>query len=85
MKDFNNLKNNNLKISQKLIVPIIKTKKSTTKTNTTAKNSKKQYTIKKGDTLLGISQKFKVSLKDLKKINNITTSSIKIGEKIAIP
>lgn len=48
--------------------------------------SAKEITVKKGDTLWGISQKNDVSLKDLKGWNNLSTSTdmIYVGDKLTI-
>ena len=43
------------------------------------------YTIKKGDTPSGIAKKFKVNSRDLIKVNNLKTRSLKPGAKITIP
>ena len=44
-----------------------------------------QYVIARGDTLSGIAQRFSVSLADLKSYNSITSSRIKVGQKLSIP
>ncbi|TYS26415.1 LysM peptidoglycan-binding and 3D domain-containing protein [Bacillus pumilus] len=46
--------------------------------------SAKEITVKKGDTLWGISQKNDVSLKDLKGWNNLSTDMIYVGDKLTI-
>ena len=44
------------------------------------------YTVKPGETLSGIAQKFKVSLKDLAAMNALTTQSMLVkGQKLDIP
>lgn len=74
LKDLNSLKTDKLAINQELIVP-----------TSMSKNTKKDYVVKQGDTLLGIAKKFSVSLKNLKSENNIINSNLRIGEKIVIP
>ena len=37
------------------------------------------YTVKKGDTLYGISNQFGVSVVDLKNLNNLKDNNLKIG------
>ena len=74
LKDLNNLTSNKLSIGQKLligedIVPVI---------NDT-------YIVKKGDTLYGIAKKYGLSVDELKKYNNLNSSSLSIGQKIKIP
>lgn len=46
--------------------------------------SAKEITVKKGDTLWGISKKNDVSLKDLKGWNNLSTDMIYVGDKLTI-
>ena len=43
------------------------------------------YTVKKGDTLYGISNQFGVSVTELASLNNITGSNLKIGTVLTIP
>lgn len=43
------------------------------------------YTIQKGDSLYKISQKYKVSIHEIKKINNLKTDKIIVGKKLMIP
>lgn len=50
-----------------------------------ALNDDKEYTIKKGDTLIGISKKFDVDIDTLVAANEIKNSNIKVGETIVIP
>jgi N-acetylmuramoyl-L-alanine amidase len=74
LKDLNNLTSNKLSVGQKLligedIVPVI---------NDT-------YIVKKGDTLYGIAKKYGLSVDELKKYNNLNSSSLSIGQKIKIP
>ncbi|MCM8777097.1 MAG: LysM peptidoglycan-binding domain-containing protein [Candidatus Omnitrophica bacterium] len=42
------------------------------------------YTVKKGDTLEGISRRYGVSVAKIKKTNNLKTSTIKIGQTLKI-
>ncbi len=43
------------------------------------------YTVKKGDTLYGISNQFGVSVKELADLNNVTASTLQVGMKLTIP
>ncbi len=43
------------------------------------------YTVKRGDTLHSISRKFDVSIKEIKRANNLTSNRIKAGAKLTIP
>jgi len=44
----------------------------------------KNYTVKQGDTLYNISKRFGLSVDDLKALNNLTDSSIKIGQVLVV-
>ena len=56
--------------------------KSTTKEKTAKKT--KSYTVKKGDTLQSIADKFDVTIKQLKKWNNMKSDVVKIGEVLKV-
>jgi membrane-bound lytic murein transglycosylase D len=43
------------------------------------------YTVKKGDTLLGIAQRFKVSADKLRQVNHIKGNNLTVGTKLKIP
>ena len=43
------------------------------------------YTVKKGDTLYTLANKFNTSVDNLKSINNLTTDSLSIGQILKIP
>lgn len=76
--DFNKLTNSNLKLKQKLIIPVdnqSKIKKL---------NSQFNYVVKRGDTLESISKAYKVSIKDLKAQNSLKNGHIKAGESLRI-
>ena len=48
------------------------------------KAEKNEYVVKKGDTLYSISQKYKVSVDELIKKNNLKSNNISIGQKLKI-
>jgi len=82
IKDMNKLKSNNLKLGRTLLIPI---PKRVTKSRKKPVLDKNIYTIQSGDTLDRISKVFKISIKDLKRVNNLTSNIIKVGDKIVIP
>jgi membrane-bound lytic murein transglycosylase D len=43
------------------------------------------YTVKKGDTLLGVAQRFKVSADKLRQLNHIKGNNLPAGTKLIIP
>lgn len=74
--------NTNRKKDNKNITPVMK--KSTEKiTNNTEKNTN-FYIVKKGDTLSSISKKYKISIKDIKELNNLSSLKLKIGQKLIV-
>ena len=68
LKALNNLKNNNLSIDQKLIVP--------------SKN--KIYIVQKGDSLWSIARKYDTTVDSIKRNNNLSTNVLQIGQKLKI-
>lgn len=86
IKAWNNLKDNNIKINQRLIVSRTNPSKDTIgKQNQTPKSKFKYYTVKEGDTLWEIAQQFDgVTVSDIKKLNNLKSNSIKKGQRLKI-
>lgn len=87
IKRWNRLRNNNLRIGQRLtIYPKRVSNAPSSKATSIAKNNNSStYTVKKGDTLWSISRKFpNVSIEDLKKWNDISSSKLKPGMKLKI-
>ncbi len=78
IKDFNKLRNNRLRLKQKLIIPIDNSRKI-------AKlNMKSYYMVKRGDSLESISKMKKVSIKNIRLYNHINGSLIKIGDRLKL-
>ena len=69
--DLNNLNDLTLQINQKLLIP----KKN--KNNDT-------YIVKKGDTLWSIAKKLNVEVNELKKLNNLESNLLSIGQELFI-
>ena len=70
----NELTSSQLTPDQKIQIPIKKVELDT-----------KKYEVQKGDTLIGISNKFSVNLNLLLATNNIKSSKIIVGDVIVIP
>ena len=75
IKRLNNLDSNILSIGQILILP----------NQTTEEANDNYYIIKKGDTLYSLANKYKTTVDELKKINNLISNVISIGQKILLP
>ena len=73
LKDTNKLLSNSLAIGQILIIP-----------DDNDKNESEYYTVVSGDTLYQISRKFNISVDELKRINNLTSNNLSIGQKLLI-
>lgn len=87
IRDTNKLKNSRIKIRQKLIIPIrkgaVKTQEYLVrKTTLKAGNI---YVIRRGDTIGGISRKFRTSKQKLMQKNNLSSHLIKAGDTLVIP
>ena len=76
IKALNNLVDNTLSIGQELLIP---TDKTITETNYEV------YTVKRGDTLYGIATSYGVSVNDIKALNNLTSNTLSIGQRLQIP
>lgn len=75
IKALNNLTSNTLSIGQTLKIP--SNSDSAVTTNT--------YTVKSGDTLYGIAQKFGTTVDELKTLNNLSSNALSIGETLKVP
>ncbi|MBT3871976.1 MAG: LysM peptidoglycan-binding domain-containing protein [Flavobacteriaceae bacterium] len=88
IKKWNGLKSNNLKVDQRLTIYPRKLIASSTKTRitkTTTKDNVKLYTVKKGDSLWSISQKYPgVTVQNIKIWNDISSNKLKPGMKLKI-
>lgn len=74
LKDANNLTSNTLSIGQLIYIP----------KNETEIIETEIYTVKAGDTLYGISQKYNLTVDELKKLNNLSNNTLSIGQKLKI-
>lgn len=74
----NNLTNNTLAIGQQLIIPI---SDEVTEPEVTYKN----YVVQKGDSLYSIATKNNTTVDEIKKINNLTSNMLSIGQVLKLP
>lgn len=75
LKSLNKLSSNILNIGQKLVV----TKGTALPENTNS------YTVKAGDTLYAIANKFGVTVNEIKDTNNLNHNNLSIGQQLIIP
>ena len=75
IKRLNNLKSNILYVGQTLRVPEYYK----------AEDTNISYVVKRGDSLYSIARQYGVNVNDLKRINNLTSDLLSIGQIINIP
>ncbi len=75
IKEFNNLSSNNLSIGQILLIPI----------RDIVSNGQIVYTVKNGDNLWSIANKYNTTVNEIKAINNLANNNLSIGQKLKIP
>lgn len=75
LKKLNNLTNNNLSIGQKLLIKSVPS---------TLKDNNVYYTVKANDNLYSIANKYNMTVNELKKLNNLTSNIINIGQKLIV-
>ena len=96
IKKWNGLKNNNLRIGQKLVIyrggsssgsssaAVSQTSTTSSATNSSAPAATSTYTVKKGDTLGKIAERHGCTVTQLKQWNNMTSTHIQIGQKLKV-
>ena len=75
LKAINNLTSNNLSIGQKLKIP----------SNENDNTNNVTYQVVSGDTLYSIAKKYNTSTMDIKKLNNLSSNLLNIGQILKIP
>ena len=86
LKRANGLRSDSLKVGKVLIIPgsvgeeVVRQDSS----QQPVLNNQK-YTVKKGDSLYGVSEKFGVSVDSIKKANGISNDTLKVGDTLLIP
>lgn len=88
LKSWNNLSDNNLNISQELIIYTDgdnggdNTNKSIVVQETAQRNT--YYTVKSGDTLYEIARAHNMTVTELKTLNDLSSNNIAIGQKLTV-
>ena len=78
LKSLNNLTTNNLSIGQVLKLPTNIEEELPT-------NGEVIYTVKKGDTLYSIANKYNTTINNIKSLNNLNSNNLSIDQKLKIP
>ncbi len=79
LKSLNNLTSNNLSVGQVLKVP-----GSSGSTGGTVIPTDNTYTVKSGDSLWSIANKFNTTVNELMKLNNLSNSNLSVGQVLKI-
>ena len=74
LKDINNLSGNLLNVGQKLLI----------KDTSSSDDVGVYYTVKAGDTLYGIANKYGLSVDELKNMNNLKNNNLSVGQKLLV-
>lgn len=74
IKELNNLKSNSLSIGQKLLV----------RENIPTTENGEYYIVKAGDTLYGIARKYNMTVDEIKRLNNLSSDSLSIGQRLML-
>ena len=75
LKSLNNLSSNILQVGQVLVLP----------SSTNDDNSGNTYTVKSGDSLWSIANKYNTTVSELKSLNNLSSDALQIGQILNIP
>ena len=81
LKEWNNLKGDRVVAGQKLVIS-----PDVDKISKGDRVSKKRiyHTVRPGETLITIAKKYKMSVAELKRINNIRNNKIRVGQKLLV-
>lgn len=79
IKRLNNLTSNNLSIGQQLII-----KQNNSSDNNNNNSNNETYTVVAGDSLYKIANKFNTTVDEIKRLNNLTSNNLSIGQKLII-
>ena len=77
IKRINNLISNSLSIGQNLKIPINESNNEESKETI--------YLVKKGDSLYSIARIYNITVDELKRINNLTSNNLSIGQMLKLP
>ncbi len=100
IKRWNNLKSNNIRVGQRLVIyrgghvstsqstvtsaPTSSSKTTVSQQSTSTQPAASTYTVRSGDTLSGIATKHGTTVARIKELNNLTSNNIKVGQKLKV-
>ena len=89
LKRWNNLKSTTIKVGQKLKVyppenQSVTTNNSSNNNNSSSSSGTTTYTVKSGDSLWSIAKKYNVTVDHIKRLNNLKSNDIKVGQKLKL-
>jgi membrane-bound lytic murein transglycosylase D len=84
IRHWNRLRGNNIYAGQRLTLYVKSGVKGVPGSNPIVRSGSKYYTVQAGDTLWEISKKRGVSVAQLKQLNGLSTSNIKVGQKLIL-
>lgn len=85
LKELNNLDNDLINLNQVLLIPLIQTNDKREVALDQSLPVIIRYTVKKGDTLAIIANNFGTNVETLRRINNLTTDILRIGQELLVP
>lgn len=85
IKELNNLTSNTIYIGQELTIPKTIPPSDTPPEENPGEDIYTIYTVQKGDSLWSISQRYNISVQELININQLLTTTIKVGEQLKVP
>lgn len=90
LKRWNNLKSTTIQVGQKLKVyppenqNVGNNNSNNSSNNNNSSSSTTTYTVKKGDSLWSIAKKHNVTVDHIKRLNNLKSNDIKVGQKLKL-
>ena len=86
LKRWNRLKSSRLAVGQKLVLQPLSSGNTTTRTASTVSKggNTTRYTVRRGDTLYSIANRFNVSVSELKAWNKLKSSNVQAGRQLTI-
>ena len=89
IKRLNNITSNNIYINQELYIPTSSNPPSEPlpipPIDDDENEEYSEYIVQKGDSLWKISRDYNITVKDLIELNNLTTTTLQIGDKLLVP